>query len=61
MDSNLSLEYLLEMARSVEMTPAEQESQRRSFVYGNTAIENKLITRAMVDEQADKLKLQHGR
>ena len=61
MDSNPSLEYLLEMAKSVEMTPAEQEAQRRSFVYGNTAIENKLITRAMVDEQADKLKRQHAR
>jgi hypothetical protein len=58
MAADESLDYLLEMARSVKMTPAEQERQRRSFVYGNTAIENKLITRKMVDEQADKLKLQ---
>ncbi|TXL77091.1 hypothetical protein FHP25_09985 [Vineibacter terrae] len=60
MASNPSLDYLLEMARRVKMTPAEQEEQRRSFAYGNTAIENKLITRAMVDEQAEKLKVQRA-
>lgn len=38
------------------MTPSELEQQRRSFAYGNTHIENSLITRRVVDEQADKLK-----
>lgn len=31
------------------------EAQRRSFAYGNTAIENPRITREMVNEEADKL------
>ncbi|MBL0901172.1 MAG: hypothetical protein IBJ17_21070 [Reyranella sp.] len=50
-----NLEYLLEQAKKVEMTPAQQEEQRRSFAYGNTKIENDLITRKMIDEAADRL------
>jgi hypothetical protein len=49
------LEYLLEQAKKIEMTPAQQEEQRRSFAYGNTKIENDLITREMIDEAADRL------
>lgn len=49
------LEYLLEQAKKVEMTPAEQEEQRRSFAYGNTKIENDLITRKMIDEAAERI------
>ena len=41
------------LARSA--TKADREEQRRSFAYGNTAIENELITRTMVNEQADRL------
>ena len=37
------------------MTAAELEAQRRSFAYGNMTIENKRITRRMIDEQADAL------
>ena len=37
------------------MTEAQREAQRRSFVYGNTKIENDRITRELVDEQADLL------
>lgn len=46
------LKQLLERARHVEMTPEDREAQRRSFAYGNAAIENDRITRAMVDRAA---------
>ncbi len=51
-----TLAALIERARAVKMTPEEREQQRRSFAYGNTKIENDLITRDMVDEQAEALK-----
>ena len=51
-----SLEQLLEAARRVQMSQEQQEEQRRSFAFGNTAFENPRITRAMVDEEAEKLK-----
>lgn len=38
------LAKLIEMARKVEMTDGDREAQRRSFVYGNTHIENERIT-----------------
>jgi hypothetical protein len=44
------LEELVEQARKIDMTPAQFREQRRSFVYGNTHIENELITREMVAE-----------
>ena len=50
------LQDLLERAREIRMSPDEQEAQRRSFAYGNAHIENERVTRAMVDEAADKLK-----
>jgi hypothetical protein len=50
------LAILIEKARSVRMSSRESEEQRRSFAYGNTKIENDLITRAMVDEQAEALR-----
>ena len=49
------LEVLLEQAKKVRMTPAQQEEQRRSFAYGNTKIENDLITREMIDEAAERM------
>lgn len=52
---NEELEFLLEQAKKVEMTLAEQEEQRRSFAYGNTKIENDLITREMINEAADRM------
>ena len=33
----------------------EREAQRRSFAYGNTHIENELITRQMINKQAEVL------
>ena len=49
---NDSLKKLLEAAKTAKQSPAQQEEQRRSFVYGNTAFENSLITREMVDQEA---------
>ncbi len=52
---NDGLKKLLEAAKTAKQSPAQLEAQRRSFVYGNTAIENSLITREMVDQEAEKL------
>ena len=52
---NESLKKLLEAAKTAKQSPEQLEKQRRSFVYGNTAIENSLITREMVDQEAEKL------
>jgi hypothetical protein len=49
----IELEKLLENASNIEMNPVQLREQRQSFVYGNTHIENTLITRTMVIE-ADK-------
>jgi hypothetical protein len=40
-----ALKSLLEAARNVVTTPEQREKQRRSFAFGNTAFENRLITR----------------
>jgi chemotaxis regulatin CheY-phosphate phosphatase CheZ len=50
-----ALKKLLEAAKTAKPTPEQQELQRRSFVYGNTHFENELITREMVDREAEKL------
>jgi hypothetical protein len=52
---NESLKKLLEAAKTAKQTPAQLEEQRRSFVYGSTAFENSLITRELVDQEAEKL------
>ena len=46
---------LIEAARTIEPSPEQRDKHRRSFVFGNTAIENELITREMVDDEADAL------
>jgi hypothetical protein len=50
------LAELIDKARAVKMSPEAQEEQRRSFAYGNTKIENDLITREMVNQAAEELK-----
>jgi hypothetical protein len=55
------LKRLLEASRRRKMSPSEKEAQRRSFAYGNTALENPLITREMVDKEASKLASEGGR
>lgn len=49
------LEALIEAARKANPSPQQQEEQRRSFAYGNTAFENVLITREMIDAQAEAI------
>ena len=44
-----SVSRLIEMAKSVKITDEQRREQRRSFVFGNTAFENPLITRELVD------------
>jgi hypothetical protein len=52
-----SLALLIEAARKAAPNQSDRarEQQRRSFAYGNTAIENSRITPEMVDRQAEKL------
>jgi hypothetical protein len=49
------LNELLEKAKHVAMSHDEREAQRRSFAYGNTKIENDLITRQTIDDEAEAL------
>jgi hypothetical protein len=50
-----ALKKLLEAAKSAQPSPEHREEQRRSFVYGNTHFENELITRQMIDHEAEEL------
>lgn len=54
------LQKLIQKARGVEMTGAQRETQRRSFAFGNTHIENDLITREHVAEAAEKISSARG-
>ena len=49
------LKELIDLVQKKRMTKTQKEQQRRSFVYGNTHIENERITRDMVDEAAESL------
>jgi hypothetical protein len=51
-----SLSQLIEMAKAVTVSARDREEQRRSFVYGNTAMENASVTRELVNEQAEALR-----
>ncbi|MGB5864819.1 MAG: hypothetical protein WBG95_11005 [Sulfitobacter sp.] len=51
------IQYLIEQTKKIPMTPDQMTEQRRSFAYGNTAIENPQITREMVEEEAAKIGL----
>ena len=50
-----ALKALLEAAKTAQTTAEHREQQRRSFAYGNTAFENRRITRDMIDQQAEQL------
>lgn len=50
-----NLQKLVDKAREVEMTSEQLQEQRRSFVYGNTHIENGRITRELVAEVDEKI------
>jgi hypothetical protein len=49
------LKKLIDAAKTANPSAEHREQQRRSFVYGNTHFENQLITREMVDREAEKL------
>jgi hypothetical protein len=51
-----SLSRMIEMAKAVRVSEDQREEQRRSFVYGNTALENEHITWEMVIRQSDALR-----
>ena len=57
---NDKLKALLDAARTVQMSSADKEEQRRSFAYGNTKIENDRITRETNNRQAEALKAEDG-
>jgi hypothetical protein len=50
------LQQLIEKAKSVRMSDADREAQRRSFAYGNAHIENERVTKKMVDDAADRIR-----
>jgi hypothetical protein len=54
-DMTHALKTLIEAAHTLTQTEQEREQQRRSFAYGNTKFENELITREMINDQAEKL------
>jgi hypothetical protein len=51
------LKKLVELAKAIRMTAPQAEEQRRSFAYGNTAIENPRITKELVNQQAEALQV----
>jgi hypothetical protein len=55
MTTKPSVSEMIELARAVRMTPEQEEQQRRSFVFGNVAIENPSITREFVDRVAEEM------
>jgi hypothetical protein len=56
-----ALEALIAKAQGIKMTEAQARDQRRSFVYGNTHIENSRITREMVAEADEKVLREEAR
>lgn len=50
------LKMLIEMARTVQMTPEEKEAQRISFAYGNAKIADDSITRDDVVRASQRLR-----
>ncbi len=55
MQKMTALDALIAKARKVQMTEAQMREQRLSFVYGNTHIENDIITREMVAQADEKI------
>jgi len=50
------LQALIDKARSVQMTPEQQEEQRISFAFGNVSFENASVTREAVKRASETLK-----
>ncbi len=51
-------EQAAQLRRDTRMTDADKEEQRRSFAWGNINIENPTVTREMINNAAEQLKLQ---
>jgi hypothetical protein len=51
----MDLDQLLELARGVEVSATERETQRRSFAYGNTHLANNDVTRETIAKAAEDL------
>jgi len=49
------LEELIAETKDFSPSAQQKEEQRRSFAYGNTKIENALITRETIDKEAEAL------
>ncbi len=49
-------ELLAAALRAPQMSAEDKEAQRRSFAFGNSNIENELITKEMVDAAAERMK-----
>lgn len=56
MRKRAELDRLLERARNHFPSPEEIDEHRRSFAYGNAALANPDVTRAMVNRAAEKLR-----
>lgn len=54
------IEALVEKVRTIKMTPAQREEQRRNFAYGNSKIENKHISKESIAKEAAKIAGQHN-
>ena len=50
-----ALNELIEATKGIVASSEQREEQRRSFAFGNTALENPRITRKMIDDQAEHL------
>jgi hypothetical protein len=51
----MTFEEILEKTKDYQMTEEEKEAQRRSFVYGNLAIDNPEVTKELVNKIADEM------
>jgi hypothetical protein len=59
-NNDQELEQLVARARALVISPEQREAQRRSFAFGNVAMENPRVTRALVDARADELMNRDG-
>jgi hypothetical protein len=51
------LEQLIEKAKNMVVTDEDKEAQRRSFAYGNVALDDPRVTRQDVDKAAERMAL----
>jgi len=54
----IKIDELVALAKTAPFTQDDKEAQRRSFAYGSVKIENDLVTREMVDREAERLTIE---